>query len=459
VNDGTAAPEAADDAEPVIRLAHNLLRGEAEDLEDYLSLLHPAVVADAIEALPRENRQTIWAQASPSIRGELLLEVKRDVRAQLIEFASSEELLAAVIDLEPDEQADLAEDLPADILPRLLPRLDDANRDAFQLVRDYPHDSAGGLMDVDHISVRADLSIAAVLRYLRRIRMRRGSMPEHSDQLMVVDRDNRFVGTLKLSDLVSVDPMVTVEMLMDSEVQPVADSLEASAVARLFENRDLISAPVADHAGRLIGRITVDDVVDVIRGTADSRLLRGAGLPAEVDLFAPVQTSVKRRAGWLGVHLATAFLAAWVIWLFEATIEQIVALAVLMPVVASMAGVAGNQTLTLVTRGIALAQLDGINTWRLLMLELRIALWNGLLWAAVVTLAAALWYADLALGLTFGLALAISMLAAALTGTLVPVILSRLGVDPAVAGGVVLMGATDVVGFGSFLALAAWFLI
>ena len=284
-------------------------------------------------------------------------------------------------------------------------------------------------------------------------------MPEHSDQLMVVDRDNRLVGTLKLSELASADPMASVATLMDSDTHAVPVSLPDTEVARLFEDRDLISAPVVDETGRLIGRITIDDVVDVIRTSADRTLLRGAGLPEEVDLFAPVATSVGRRAGWLGVHLAAAFLAAWVIWLFEGAIEQIVALAVLMPVVASMAGVSGNQTLTLVTRGIALSQLDGVNTWRLLMLECRVAFWNGLLWAVVVALAAALWYGDPGLGLTFGLALAISMLIGAVAGTLIPVLLSRMNIDPAVAGGVVLMGATDVVGFGSFLALAAWLLL
>jgi magnesium transporter len=446
-------------SEPVARLTNTLLTGGSEDLEGYLSLLHPAVVADAIEALPRKNRQAIWAQASPELRGELLLEVKGDVRRQLIGAATTDELVAAAIDLEPDEQADLAGDLPAEVLNKLLLRLDDAGRSAFQLVSAYPHETAGGLMDVDHIAVRATLTVAAVLRYLRRIRVRRGGMPEHSDQLMVVDRDDRLVGSLKLSDLASADPMATAESLMDPAVHPIPATLPDTEVARLFEDRDLISAPVVDESGRLIGRITIDDVVDVIRGSADKALLRGAGLTEEVDLFAPVTISIGRRAGWLGVHLAATFLAAWVIWLFEGTIEQIVALAVLMPVVASMAGVSGNQTLTLVTRGLALAQLDGMNTWRLLALECRVAFWNGVIWAVIVALVAGLWFSDPGLGIVFGLALAGSMLVGAIAGTLIPILLSRMHVDPAIAGGVVLMGATDVVGFGSFLALAAWLLL
>ena len=447
------------DSEPVARLTNALLSGRIEDLEGYLSLLHPAVVADAIEALPRKNRQAIWDRASPDLRGELLLEVKRDVRRQLIGASTTDELVAAVIDLEPDEQADLAGDLPAEVLNQLLLRLDDAGRSAFQLVSAYPHESAGGLMDVDYIAVRATSTVAAVLRYLRRIRIRRDGMPEHSDQLMIVNRDNQLVGSLKLSDLASADPMASVESMMDPDVHAIPVSLDDTEVARLFEDRDLISAPVVDSSGRLIGRITIDDVVDVIRGNADKTLLRGAGLHEEVDLFAPVATSIGRRAGWLGVHLAAAFLAAWVIWLFESTIEEIVALAVLMPVVASMAGVSGNQTLTLVTRGLALAQLDGINTWRLLTLECRVAFWNGLIWAAIVAVAASLWFWDPGLGFVFGLALAGSMLVGAIAGTLIPVLMSRMHIDPAIAGGVVLMGATDVAGFGSFLALAAWLLL
>jgi magnesium transporter len=239
----------------------------------------------------------------------------------------------------------------------------------------------------------------------------------------------------------------------------ISVDMPAEEVARLFEDRDLISAPVIDDEGHLIGRITIDDVVDVIRREADRAVLRKAGLHEEVDLFAPVSTSIRRRAGWLGVHLATAFAAAGVIWLFEATIEEVVALAVLMPVIASMAGVSGNQTLTLVTRGIALAQLSVPNISRLLLLECRVAIGNGLIWALVVTLAAGAWFADLGLGLVFGAALAFSMLGGAIAGTLVPVTMTRFNIDPAIAGGVVLTGITDVVGFGSFLGLAAWLLI
>jgi len=455
-----AAADPADHPHPpALWLISELLGGQVDEIEQALNLFHPSTLADAMEGLPRSERQLVWDNTPKVLKGELLLEVHRDVRAQLIETTPDVDLVTALDDLQPDELADLEPDLPPAIMTQLLHGMDAEDRQAFALVRSHEPDTAGGLMDVDAIVVRSDMNVAAVLRYLRRLRLRRGSLPEHCDSLMVVDRDRKLLGSLSMADLTSVDTSTGIADLMTQPIRAVAVDTPAPEVARLFEDRDLISAPVVDTDGRLIGRITIDDVVDVIRAEADRALLRQAGLHEEVDLFAPVVTSIQRRAGWLGVHLLAAFLAAGVIWVFEASIEEVVALAVLMPVIASMAGVSGNQTLTLVTRGIALAQLSTPNTNRLLLLECRVALWNGLIWAVVVALAAGLWFADPALGVVFGTALAISMLGGAIAGTLVPVIMTRMNIDPAIAGGVVLTGITDVIGFGSFLGLAAWLLI
>jgi len=444
---------------PALWLINDLLGGNLGEIEQALDLFHPGAIADAMEGLPRSERALIWENTPTQLKGELLLEVHGDVRTQLIHATPVPDLIAATRELQSDELADLAPSLPQAVIDQLLHGMAPAQLRAFEHVSEYAHDTAGGLMDVDAIVVRADMTVVAVLRYLRRLRLRRGSLPEHCDSLMVVDSDHKLLGTLSMADLASVDPNTEIDSLMTAAVRALPADTPALEVARLFEDRDLISAPVIDDKGRLIGRITIDDVVDVIRAEADRTVLGKAGLHEEVDLFAPVATSIRRRAGWLGVHLATAFAAAAVIWLFEATIEEVVALAVLMPVIASMAGVSGNQTLTLVTRGIALAQLSAPNTRRLLLLECRVALWNGLIWALVVTVAAGLWFLDLWLGVVFGAALAISMLGGAIAGTLVPVIMTRFGIDPAIAGGVVLTGITDIVGFGSFLGLAAWMLI
>jgi len=309
-------------------------------------------------------------------------------------------------------------------------------------------------MNVDTITVRSDVTLDVVLRYLRL----RGQIPEMTDSLIVVDRDDRFLGVLTLTDLLTKPPALTVEQVMQKDVEAIPAELPAVEVAQMFERRDLISAPVVNTVGRLLGRITIDDVVDVIREEAEHSLLGMAGLGEQADMFAPVLISTRYRALWLGVNLLTALVASWVIGLFETTIQKVVALAVLMPIVASMGGIAGSQTLTLVIRGIALRQIESSNARRLLTKELAVGMLNGVLWAIVVAVIAVLWFKDTEIGIIIAAAIIINLVAAALAGVTIPLIMRRLGADPALGGSVILTTVTDVVGFLAFLGLATLFL-
>jgi len=356
--------------------------------------------------------------------------------------------------MQMDEIADLDDDLPMSVVDAMVKTMDIHLRERYEQVRLYPDDVAGGLMDVDATAVRGDVSLKAALRYLRRLRQREGSLPEHLDSLMIIDRHNHLMGTLPLSDLVSYDISTTVSEVMTRNIVGITPLTSAHEVARIFEDQDLLSSPVIDDKGHLVGRITVDDVINVMRDQADREILRRAGLDQHEYMFAPVINSSVRRALWLGINLLTAFLAAWVIGLFEGSIEKMVALAVLMPVVASMGGVAGSQTLTLVTRGIALDQIGRRNIWKLAMHELTIGGFNGIFWAGVVATIAYFWFNDLMLGMVFGAAMLIVIFTGALVGTFIPLILKRMGIDPALAGGVVLTTATDAIGFFAFLGLA-----
>jgi magnesium transporter len=441
-------------------LLHKALEdGSRQAVADLLNGLHPSEIADALEALPRELRPELWKRVDILAKGEVLLEAHDEVRRQLIEATPERELLAALATLEMDELADLDADLPMSVLDAMVQTMDAQNRDRYEAVRSYPDDTAGGLMDVDATAVRGDVSLKSVQRYLRQIRSREGKLPEHLDSLMVVDRNNVYLGVLKLSDVVSLDPEVKVREIMTGRVPPITALTPSTKVARVFENQDLLSAPVVNEANQLLGRITIDDVVDVMREDAEREVMSRAGLTKSTDMFGPILSSAARRAIWLGVNLINAFVAAWVIGLFEHSIEQIVALAVLMPVVASMGGVSGNQTLTLITRGIALEQIGRSNARHLLFRELSVSLLNGAFWAIVVAVVAIYWFDSVQLGIVFGVALIINLLTGATAGTLVPLGLQRLGIDPALAGGVVLTAATDVIGFLSFLGIATLVLI
>lgn len=417
--------------------------------------LHPAEIANLLESIPPKNRRIVWDLINPELTGEILVEVNDEVRSGLIEHTEDEDLITAVGSLETDDLADIFEDLPHAVLHEVVRSMSNQDRRRLQSVMSYDEDSAGGLMNPDMVTIRPNVNLDVVLRYLRQ----RGQLPANTDKLFVVDRKDRYIGVLNISDLLTSDSKNSVSDTMLTDQKALSPTLSDSEVALFFEDHNLVSAPVVDENNRLLGRITVDDVVDVIRDEADRSLFSMAGLGEDDDMFAPVFRSAKRRAVWLGINLFTAFLAAWVIGLFTATIEQIVALAVLMPIVASMGGIAGSQTLMLVIRGIALNQIGKSNARWLMRKELAVGVLNGVLWASVVAIITGLWFQSSSLGLLIGAAIIINLMVAALAGATIPLTLKRMDIDPAIAGGVVLTTVTDVIGFFTFLGLASVFLI
>lgn len=436
-------------------LSEVLESGTVQQAVRILNALHPAEIADLLEALPPRQRKLLWGLVDADIEGPVLLEVGDEVRNSLISEMEADQILAAAEQLDVDDLADFLQSLPDTLLQETLQGIDRQNRDRLEEVLSYPEDSAGGLMDTDLVTVRADVPLDVVLRYLRM----KGKLPEHTNQLFVVDRYGNYQGVMSLHRLLTHDPEMLVADVMDSEIGAINANALSSDVARMFEDLDLVTAPVVDDHNRLLGRITVDDVVDVIRDEAEHSVLSMAGLSEDHDLFAPVVQSGRRRGVWLAANLATAFLASWVIGRFTATLDQIVALAVLMPIVASMGGIAGSQTLTLVIRGQALGQIGRANVRWLLNRELAVALLNGGLWALVVAAIAVLWFDDYAIGAVIGTALIINLLAAAASGVVIPFVLRQMDVDPALAGGVILTTVTDVIGFVAFLGLATIFLL
>jgi magnesium transporter len=431
---------------------------EANDLlivRELVQSLHPSEVADLFEALPPETRDELWIHIGADSEGDVLSHASTAVRTGLLEHMAPEEVAAATEGLETDDVADILQDLPERVADEVLHSMDEQNRDRVAAALTYPEDTAGGLMNVDAIAVRSDVDIDVVFRYLRLL----PELPDNTDRLMVVDRANVYLGWLPLSDLVTSDPESKVGDIMLTGESGIPAQMDAGEVALVFEQRDLLSAPVVDTDGKLLGRITVDDVVDVIREESERTLMSAAGLDEEYDIFAPIWSTARRRTLWLAVNLATAFLAAWVIGLFEATIEQLVALAVLMPVVASMGGVAGSQTLTIVIRGVALGQVGAANARAVVYREIAVGLLNGILWALVVAGVAAAWFGNIELGIVIGCAMVFNLLTAASAGAAIPLLLKRLNIDPALAGGVVLTTITDVVGFFAFLGLASVFLV
>ncbi len=430
----------------------DLLRdGTLARVERELRELHPAEIAHVLEALPHEQRDAVWELVSAGQEGDVLLQVNDDVRERLIRDMDNSELLAAAEGLDTDDLADILSDFPGAVTEQVLEAMDTQHRKRLEAVMSYPEDTAGGLMNTDTITVRADISLDVVLRYLRRI----GEIPEMTDQLIVTNRENKYLGLLPLTALLIKNPDTLVAEHMDREQEAIIATLPEQEVASLFEKRDLISAPVVDKEGRLLGRITIDDVVDVIRDEAEHSLMSMAGLSEEDDMFAPVATSSQRRAVWLGVNLLTALLASWVIGQFDATLEKMVALAILMPIVASMGGIAGNQTLTLVIRGMALGQISRSNARRLFNKELLVGGLNGVIWALVVGGIVIAWFGDVQLGGIIAAAMLINLIVAAMAGATIPLALKRVGIDPALAGGVLLTTVTDVIGFLAFLGLAA----
>jgi magnesium transporter len=438
---------------PTLDSLHDALeRGSQSEINELLTKLHPSELADILESLPQKQRDDLWQ----SIEQEKVLPYLNDaVRIELMQDMPAAQVATAAEGMETDDAVDLLQDLSDEMVEEVLTKMEKQHYQRLRQVLFYPEDSAGGLMNTDFLVVRVDMTLIMVLRYLRHFE----ELPEKTDVLMVVDSKNHYRGVLSITDLLTHSPKLTVKEVMLTDIEAIPADMSAHEVALLFEQRDLVSAPVVDKEGVLVGRITIDDVVDVIRAEADHNLMGAAGLDEEEDMFAPILQTSQDRALWLGVNLATAFLAAYVIGLFESTLEQVVALAVLMPIVASMGGIAGSQTLTIVIRGMALGQITDNNTPFLLRKELAVSFLNGIAWAIIVAIIAILWFGSLKLGLIIGSALIINLFCAALAGVLIPLLLRRFSIDPALAGGVILTTVTDVIGFAAFLGLATVFLV
>lgn len=428
--------------------------GELQQLRFMLNKgLRPAEVAHLLEKTPPRERQILWNLLNQELEGEVLQYLGDDAQAEILSRMEASEVLAITESLETDDMADILQQLPERVMKELLQIMDQENRMRVEQVLSYPEDTAGGLMNTDTVTIRPDITVETVLRYLRRHK----EIPETTDTLFVVSRKGSYIGVLPLTRLLTTDPDVLVREIMNTDVNAITADTPDEEVTRLFEQLDLISAPVTDDTGKLLGRITIDDVVDVIREDADHSLMSMAGLDEDEDTFAPIMKTTRRRAVWLGINLVTAFIASAVIGLFEDTIDKVVALAVLMPIVASMGGIAGSQTLTLVIRGQALGHVERSNIGWLFNRELIVGALNGLLWALVVALVAVLWFQDMTVGIVIALAIVINLLAGAMAGTLLPMVLKSVGIDPALAGSVLLTTITDVVGFFAFLGLATLF--
>jgi magnesium transporter len=387
--------------------------------------------------------------------GEVLLEVGEEVRNNLMESMDEKSLLAATKGLDVDDLADLLDELPDTVVTQALQGMDYQYRTRLETVMNYDEDTAGGLMNTDTVTIRPDVTLDVVLKYLRL----REKIPQNTDNIIVVDRYNHYLGILSVTNLLCADPEKTVSDSMNRDYISIKSNTLASDVANIFEDRDLVSAPVIDKNNILLGRITIDDVVDVIREESESTVLNMAGLTDEEDIFAPILPSARRRAIWLGINLITALIASGVISLFQDTIEKVVALAVLMPIVASMGGIAGSQTLTLVIRGIALGNISSTNSKSLLIKEISVGLLNSFLWASVIGIVSSYWFNNYLIGVVIGIAMIANLVFAALSGVLIPILLKKIGVDPALGGSVILTTITDVIGFFSFLALGTIFLL
>jgi magnesium transporter len=434
-------------------------RQHLNELKTILDRLHPADIAYILEALPLDDRLVVWDCVKADRDGEILIEVSDSVRETLIASMDHEELVDAVESLEANEIAHLADDLPADVVDEVQQGLTAEERAQLRASMSYPDGSVGALMDFDAITIRDDVTLEVVLRYLRRF----DELPDHTDQIFVVDRNEVLKGALPLDRLLLNEPETEVRAVMKSDVLTLSPLDDVGEAAQAFERYDLVSAPVVDAQGRLVGRLTVDEVVDVIREEGEEQALAQAGLREEEDLFASVWNSAKNRWLWLALNLCTAFFASRVIGAFEGTIERVIALATLMTIVMGIAGNSGNQTMTLMIRSIALGQVTGGNARRLILKELAIAGLNGLVWGSIAGLVAWLIYRDTAqgwlIGLTLLLAMTLNMMVGSLVGMFVPLALERSGRDPALGSSVLLTFTTDSMGVFIFLGLATLFFL
>jgi len=441
---------------PHQELVDNLLhRQHLSELQRQLDGLHPADIAYILEALPLQDRLTVWQLVKADRDGEILLEVSDAVRETLIADMDQREILAAVEPLEADELADLVEDLPTEVLPELMASLDAQQREQLQSALSWADDQVGALMDFEMVTIREDVSLEVVLRYLRRF----DELPAQTDKLFVVNHENVLTGVLPLHWLLVNSPEKMVSEVMAPDVNTFHPADDAYETAQAFERYDLVTAPVVDDSAHLIGRITIDAMVDVIREEGESEALSRGGLREEEDIFASVWKSVRNRWTWLAINLVTAFIASRVIGLFEGSIQKLVALAALMPIVAGIGGNSGNQTITMIVRALALDQITPASAKRLWRKEMGVALVNGLVWGGVIGLVAWALYGHLALGLVMTAAMTLNLLLAAFCGVGIPMLMARRGRDPALGSSVLITAMTDSGGFFIFLGLATVFLV
>lgn len=452
---------ASDDSEAAPRTPEELAQQAAqreqnlEELRALLDPLHPADVAYILEALPRDQRLVVWDLVKAERDGEILLEVSDAVRATLIASMDEQELVAATGQLDTDEIADLAPDLPREVIEDVFKLLPPEEREQLRAAMSYPEDSAGALMDFDMVQIREDVTLEVVLRYLRRL----DELPDHTDQLFVVDRAEVLKGLVPVNRLLVSDPDIAVADVMLKDYSQFNALEDAAEVAAAFERYDLVSAPVVDDGGRLVGRVTVNAVVDYMHEKTDSQKLSAGGLREDEDIFASVWKSVQNRWAWLAINLITAFIASRVIGLFEGSIAKLVALAALMPIIAGIGGNSGNQTITMIVRALALGQITRQNARKLFRKELSVSALNGLIWGGVVGLFAFLIYHNWQLGLVMMLAMILNLLLAAFMGVLIPMVMDKLGRDPAKGSSVMITAITDSGGFFIFLGLATVFLM
>jgi len=430
-------------------------RQNRAELQREIDALHPADIAHILEALPPADRLNVWHLVKSDRDGEILLEVSDSVRESLLADMDAPEILAAAEQLDADEVADLAEDLPEDVLQELMQRMDVSEREQLRSAMSYDEDRVGAIMDFDMVTIREDISLEVVLRYLRRLE----ELPEQTDKLFVVNHDNVLTGVLPLQRLLVNDPARQVSAVMAMDANTFRPDEDVFDTAQAFERYDLVSAPVVDAEGHLIGRVTIDAMVDVIREESDAEVLGRVGLREGEDIFASVWKSVRNRWTWLAINLVTAFVASRVIGVFEDSIEKLVALAALMPIVAGIGGNSGNQTTTMIVRALALGQVSPGSAKRLLRKEVGVAVLNGLIWGGVIGLVAWLLYGSPALGAVMTAAMTLNLLLAALMGVIIPMTLMRFDRDPAMGSSVMITALTDSGGFFIFLGLATLFLV
>ncbi len=439
--------------DPVLELNQAIDSGSLYQVRQMIKTLPMAGIAHLLESSPPSTRNVIWQLIDKDAEGEVIQYLNEDLQSEFLSDLNVEEVAELTEGLETDDLADILQQLPHQVASQVLQAMDEQDRHRVESILSYDEDTAGGLMNTDTITVRRGHTVELVLRYLRR----HESLPDMTDSVYVVNRKDELQGILPLRQVLVSDPATEVKDVMREDIEAIPVDMVAEQVAQLFEQHDWVSAPVVDQEGKLLGRITIDDIVDVIRDSAEHSLMSMAGLDEEDDTFAPVIKTARRRAVWLGVNLMTAVLASLVIYIFQDTLDQVVYLAVLMPIVANMGGVAGTQTLTLVIRSLALGHISPSNSRWLLVRELGVAALNGILWAIVISVVAYIWYRDLQLSYIIAAAMMINLFTAALAGAYLPIFLKRINIDPALAGSVALTTVTDSIGFFAFLGLAQAF--